>query len=255
MMVNREKFWVGIYIVLLTGLLAAVSLVPLLIGQGIALTPDFIIEEDVLETVIILILFAASYSIYRGFRRQIGEYHYAVKRSRARQLALRTRLTEAFHYIGTVNVELDQIMSGLCGLTRYPLTKKELKQQFGVMAGKVMSIAHIPWGVIRIIHRNSGRTIKEYAFEGVTGALPNATIGNRAILTNRHAGGLQSIGTCQDNLVIQTVFILPAVSLSKEDLLLIKAIVNQIEMLFLIYHPVFFQHNILNDVARKGVLS
>ncbi len=240
--ISNRLLWVC-YAALLAGLFGTVCAVPILVEHGAALTPGFVIEEDVLETILIFSLFVVSFLIYKAVGRQMLAYRNAVKRSRARQSTLTSRLSEAFHYIGTINVELNHIMTGLCGVHQYPLTKRELKHQFQLMAIKMISIAQCPWGVVRMIHRNSGRTIKEYAFELQKGTLPKATLGNRAILEGRPANGMQTIGTCQDNLVVYTVFIFPEVHLAQEQLLLIAAIVNQIEMLFLLYHPAFFLHN------------
>ena len=58
---------------------------------------------------------------------------------------------------------------------------------------------------------------------------------NREILEGRQVDGLRSIGPRQQNLELQTVCILPATPLSEEDVVLITAIANQIEMMFLIY--------------------
>ena len=48
-------------------------------------------------------------------------------------------------------------------------------------------------------------------------------------------GGLQTIGPRQQNLDLLTVMIFPAASISKEKHILLTAILNQIEMLFILY--------------------
>lgn len=241
--ISRSRFWLAVYFGLLVILFLTVSLVPILVQQGITLPTGFAVEEEVLESGLILFLFAVSFFIYKGYRRRMAEYQAAVARSGERQAALTSQLTEAFRYIGEVNVEIDRIMNDLCGIYSYPFSRKELKQLFHQIADQAMSLVHAPWVVIRMIHRNSGRTIKEYAFEHDPGALPATTVGNRAILEKRTVEDRQVITTCQHNLVLQTVFILPKIDYAEEALLLMSAMVNQVEMLFLLYHPDLFQHN------------
>ena len=234
-LVQKLKLLISAYLFVLILLLLSVIAMPMVIHHGLSITRRFVIEEQSLETVLIVLLFGVSFFILKGFKCTLGAYAQAVKRTGVEKSRLMSRLGDAFSYIGTVNVEIKEIESIICGAEHYPQTKKEFKQLLDQMGGKVMAVAGAPWLVVRMINRCSGRTVKEHFVEAHKGALPPATIGNREILEGRRVDGFRAIGPRQQNLDLLTVCILPATPLSEEDIVLITAIANQIEMMFLIY--------------------
>jgi hypothetical protein len=235
-MIDKLKLLITAYLTVLVFLMLCVIAMPLVIRHGVSIANRFVIEEERLETLLIFLLLAVSFFIFRGFKRTLGAYEQEVKRAGLDKTRLMSRLTDAFSYIGTVNIEIKEIESIICGVTHYPHTKKEFKQLLDQLAARVMAVAEAPWVVIRMIDRCTGRTVKEHFTEASEGVMPSATIGNREILEGRQVAGLRAIGPRQQNLEFLTVCILPATPLSEEDVVLVTAIANQIEMMFLIYH-------------------
>ncbi len=233
--VKKLKYLIVSYLAVLLFLLLCVTATPLIIRHGLAMTRNLIIEEEYLETALIIALFGMSFLIFTGFRRALKAYERAVARVGADKSKLLSRLTEAFSYIGTVNVEIKEIESVLCGVAHYPQTKREFKQLLDHLAGKIMAVAGTPWIVIRMINCSSGRTVKEHAVENRKGVLPSVTMGNREILEGRQVQGLRAIGARRKNLDLLTVCIVPMRQLSEEEVVLITAITNQIEMLFMLH--------------------
>lgn len=252
---RRLKYLVIGYLVVLFFLLLCVSATPLIIRHSFTLRPDFIIDEEVLETILIVMLFGMFFFILMGFRRALRAYERAVSRVNRDKSKLMSRLSEAFRYIGTVNIEIKEIESVLCGSDYYPRTKKEFKQLIDHLAFKIMFVAGAPWTAIRMISRSCGRTVMEHAVESRKGLLPSATMGNREILEGRHVRGLRTICAHRNNIDLLTVCILPKVLLAEENIVLITAIINEIEMLFLLHRagclrPDFMQ---LNDHTERQV--
>jgi len=245
--VQKLKFLIVFYLGALVFLLLSVITMPLVIQYGLPVTRKFFIEEEILETSLIIILFGISYFFLRGFKHTLKAHERAVDQAGEEKSRLVSRLAEAFSYIGTVNVELQEIQSILCGVERYPQTKREFKQFIDHLAAKAMTVAGTPWVVIRMISRCNGRTVKEYAIVRRKGVLPSATMGNREILEDRHVEGLRKIGSRQKNLDLLTVCILPTIQLSEEENILITAITNQIEMLFMLYRAGFLHQQSFND--------
>jgi hypothetical protein len=233
--VKKLKYLIVSYLAVLVFLLLCVTATPLIIRHGLAVTRQFIIEEEFLESALIFVLFAISFLIFIGFRHTLKAYERAVARIGADKSKLLSRLTEAFSYIGTVNVEIKEIESILCGVAHYPQTKREFKQLLDHLATKIMAVAGTAWVAIRIISRSSGRTVKEHAVESREGVMPSSTMGNREILEGRQVQGFRAIRAGRKNLDLLTVCILPMVLLSEEDIVLITAIANQIEMLFMLH--------------------
>lgn len=250
--VQKLKFLIVIYLGALFFLLLSVIAIPLVIQYGLPMTPEFIIEEEIIETSLIVILFGISYFILKGFKHTLKAHERAVDRTGEEKSRLVSRLAEAFSYIGTVNVKLQEIQSILCGAERYPQTKREFKRFIDHLAAKAMTVAGTPWVVIRIISRCNDRTIKEYAIVRPKGVLPSVTMGNREILEDRHVEGLRKIGSCQKNLDLWTVCILPTIKLSEEENILITAITTQVEMLFILYRAGFLHQQSFIDHNEKN---
>lgn len=244
---RKFRFLVVFYLGALISLLLTVITMPLVIQHGLFVTQAFIIEEEVLESSLIIVLFGISYLCLRGFKGALSAHKFAVDQAVEEKSKLVSRLSEAFSYIGNVNVELQEIQSILCGLERYPQTKREFKQLIQQLAAKAMTVAGTPWAVIRMISRCNGRTVNEYASVRANGVLPAATMGNREILENRHVQGFRKIGSRQKNLDFLTVCLLPTVQLSEEEIILIIAITNQIEMFFILYRGGFLNQQSFTD--------
>jgi hypothetical protein len=233
--IRKQKYLIGVYIALLLLLLLSISAAPLLIRHEVALTDRFIIEEGTLETMLIVALFGISFMLVKGFMKTLNAYQQIEARAGVEKSRMGSMLADAFRYIGTVNVELQEIESVLCGVTRYPESKREFRQTVDELSAKAMTIASVPWIGVRMIDRHSGQTINEHSAQRPQVERPSATMGNRAILDGLTVKGLQTVSTCQRNLDFLTVFILPRTTISKEETVLLTAILNQIEMLFILY--------------------
>ena len=231
----KRQYIIGLYFSILLVLLLCVSSTPLLIRNGISISDHFIIEEDLLETALILVLFGISFMVLIRFANHLKAYQQTAKQALHDKSKLVSRLTEAFRYIGRLNVEIQEIESALCEVAFYPQNKKEFRRLVDRLASRAMTIAAVPWLVVRMIERHSGHTISEHAVRRPQGSLPSITIGNRALIDGRRVEGLQTIGPRQHNLDLLTVFILPASAISKEENVLLTAILNQIEMLFILH--------------------
>lgn len=237
--IRNRNLLIGFYVTILFFLLMSVIATPLLIRHGIPFTRNFIVEEETVETGLIIILFGISFIILRSFMHSLKTYRRMVERAGKEKSRLVSRLAEAFSYIGTVNVELQEIASVLCGVTCYPQSRKTFRQLIDKTAAKAMAVAATPWLVVRMIDRNSGNTLDEHAVERPGIDLPKIILGNRAILDGRTVDGIQTIVSRQQNLDLVTVFILPSTGrgddMSDERTILLSAILNQIEMLFMLF--------------------
>jgi len=259
---DMERVWkpnylIGFYFSILLVLLLCVSTTPFLIRHGIAITDRFMIEEEVVEAAMILVLFGISFLVMIRMINRLNSYRQAAERAVHEKSRLITRLADAFRYIGKVNVEIQEIESALCWGACYPQSKKEFKKIVDRLATKALTIAAAPWLVVRMIDRHSGQTVNEHAVRHPGGNLPSATLGNRALLEGVPVGGLQTIGPRQQNLDLLTVMIFPAASISKEKHILLTAILNQIEMLFILYRagcikPMHADKNIAEEIVHDS---
>lgn len=249
--IQKRNRLIGLYLSVLFILLLCVSATPLLIRHGLTLNRRLIVEEETLETLLIITLFGISFVILRSFMHSLEAYQWVVNQVGKEKSKLVSRLAEAFSYIGTVNVEIHEIESVLCGVGCYPKSKREFKQVIDGLVVKAMTVAAAPWMVVRMIDRQSGHTVNEQAVQRPQGGLPSVTMGNRSILDGLRVEGLQTIGTHKQDLDLLTVFILPESVISEERTVLLTAILNQIEMLFLLHRSGCLRQPFKNDNIEK----
>jgi len=248
---RKLKFLIFIYLGLLVFILLSLIVTPLIIQYGVTITQEFIIEEDIIETTLIIILLGISYIIFRGFKKALIAHECKVKITGEENSRLVSQLADATSYIGTINVEIQEIQAIFCGAERYPRTKNELRRYMDHLVAKSMTVAGTAWAVVRIISRSSGQTKKEYAAVRPHRALPSATMGNREILEDLHNDGLKVVGSPKKNIDLLTVCILPKKDISEEEMVLITAIISQIELYFLLYHSDFIHQQFLIDQNEK----
>jgi hypothetical protein len=233
--IRKQTVLIGVYVSILMLLLLSVITTPLFVRTGIPLSPNFILGEEVVETGLIAILCCISFFIGQRFLRTLKRYRMMIDQAGEEKSRLVSRLAEAFSYIGTINVEIQEIDAVLGGVACYPETRKAYRQLVRGMAAKAMAVAATPWLVVRMVDRQSGQTIDEHTVHRPQTGIPTAPLGNRAILEGRTAPGVRVITSRQQNLDLKTVFILPAGDDAEDQIILLSAILNQIEMLFLLF--------------------
>ena len=207
---------------------------PLMVSKGIALFDRFVFEEGAVETVLILVLFALAYLASRAYRTAVAAYKKRLLRLAAERNVLADRLTDAFRYIGTVNVQLQEIRSVFSGLKRLPENRRQFKDLLSMFGGKILGMMNVDWVTIRIVDRRILRTIIEHREVRKTQPVVDPHIGNRAVVEGKPVAGYVIVTGAKANLSIVAVCILPLGHLNKEETILMQALVDEIEMLFII---------------------
>lgn len=252
--IQKQNFLIGLYVFLLFSLFLCVSATPMMIRHGIPITHQFILEEDTFETLLIVALFGISFIILRSFIHSLKTYQQIAESAGKEKSKIVSHLAEAFNYIGTVNVEMQEIESILCGRIYYPQSKREFKKSIDRLATKAMTIAVAPWLVVRMIDRHDRQTIYEHAVKRIDKKLPSVTLGNRAILDGHQVDGLQTFSLPQRNSELLTVFILPRMDITEDRTILLKAILCQTETSFIIHHISCSIPSHPSDTKNKEVL-
>ena len=232
---DKTKLFEFTYMVTIALLLSAVVLTPVFITHHLLWSKKYVIQEDVVEAVLIIILLLIAYLLSRIYKKELRKYRQAARRLSRDNCDLSSKLTDAFKYIGGVNVQIEEIRAIFCGLERYPETEKELRKDLALFARKMLGIVNADWVMIRIIRQTNLRTIKEHfeprknAFFFIKG------ISNKAIVANQVIDGYSIIASRPDNSMIMVACVFPKKSLDEVEKILVEAITNQIEMLYLIF--------------------
>lgn len=181
----------------------------------------WVVSPEVTQTlvsVLVLLLAALTYVAFDA----------DVRRVRRRY---RGRLAASFRYIGVANRHVPLLQDVTSGLLRQPLrTRAQRRAAFrALLQVATVSCARVPWGVLRVVERASGRTEAEY----VTGpseavALP----GNRELLAGERADAGSLVFASGDASAPYAVFlVLPSIPLSHRVEVLLRAIVDQAALL------------------------
>ncbi len=232
---KKAKILEIVYIAFSVLLLSAVVFTPFFIGHNFLLTKEIIIEEDVLEASLIVVLLSVAYILSYFYKRELNKYRQKIKHLASDKCDLSDKLTDAFKYIGMVNIQIQEIRSILSGIKRYPVTRSEFKKLFLVFTRRVLEITKAEWVIIRIIKRDNLRTITEQRESSKNVIFADKCISNKALISKQKINGYSVVGTRQNNLTIKVVCILPNKEIGMAEKILVEAVANQLEMLFIIY--------------------
>jgi hypothetical protein len=204
------------------------------------------IEEEYAELIFIALLFLTGYTINFLYQREIAKRQEEMNKIQKHSQTLEERLDEAFKYIGSVNVQIQEIKSAFTDIKKYPENKKDFKYIIQFMAEKILAMTNVGWLMLRIIDTEDKKTLREHcAIRGGTG-VAKCSLGNEDIFQNNIPTDLTVIKSTQENFIIKTACILPKDKISNEQAIMIRAILNQVEMLFLI-----FTSNYYKDTGKK----
>ena len=233
--IDATKYLKFTYMVTIALLLSAVVLTPFFIRSHLVLLKKYIIREDAVEAVFIIILLLIAYILSTIYKKELRKYRQQTHRLILDNRDLSSRLDDAFKYIGGVNVQIEQIRSIFCGLRRYPVTESAFKKDLTLFARKVMEIVNADWVMIRIICQKNWRTMKEHLESRRNVNFACKGISNKAIVAKRPIEGYSIVTSSHYNSVIMGVCVVPKKRLTVEERILVEATTNQIEMLYLIY--------------------
>jgi len=232
--ITQSKHLIIAYMLTLGLLFTVVVTTPLFIRGHVALTKKIVLEEDALEALLIAALLGLAYIVHRAYRRELENL-------KKRYAGLTKSHTEAFKYIGRVNVQLQKLWAIFLGFQRYPETKAEFQRILSSSARNARGIFNADWILIRIINQNNFRTITEHWEFFAEATCPNVRISNRALVEGKTIAGFSIVCSRRNNLAVKVVCIIPVKALGREEKILIEAIAGELEMLFIIFTSQYLQ--------------
>jgi hypothetical protein len=224
----RPTYLVVAYTCTLALLFAVVITTPIFIKGNVAITEKIVIEEDIFEMLLIAALMGLAYAVHRVYQEKLEN----LKKS---NVGLAKSHTEAFKYLGTVNVKLQRFCDTFVKFQRYPETKTELQTILSSAARHLRSIADVDWILIRIINQNNLRTMTEHWDPSAKAAHRHIKISNRALVEGKTLAEFNIVRFHRSNSTVHVVCIMPSKTLMREDKIMIEAIVGELETLFFIF--------------------
>ena len=205
------------------------------------------VEEESVEVIGIALMFSVGYIITLLYRKEAARNREDLIRLKRDKSALEHRLSEDFKYIGAVNVEIEAIRSVFSGIREFPENKKDFHHILQFLAQRILSMVNVGWMLFRVINTQNLNTLSEYSEKRGNAVLPNQKISNRQLASNEKFEAFTIVGSGQENIHIKTFCIIPEKKLSRDQKIFIKAVVYQLEMLFIIFTSIYYKNNHLNN--------
>jgi len=246
---DRLKFLKKIYLVSICLIFLLIIFTPILIKGG----SSFIVDEELLESIIVAVLFGIGYFIYRLYEKQTQKDKKELVKLNRDKKTLEERLEEAFRYIGTVNIQIQEVKSILSSIEQYPEKQSDIKYVFEYLGYKILSIVDADWALLRVVDLTKEKTLKEFcAIRNRTAAPKNKISNNKELIENKPKGKYLILKSAQINLGIKAFCVLSSERINDDQIDLIKAITNQLEMLFIIFTSLYYKNSHSdNNVSNK----
>lgn len=194
-------------------------------------------SEEFSEVGLVSFLFILIALLFRLYVKERDNY-------KQQQENLEERLRDTFKYIGSINLQLEEMKKVFSVVNKYPESKKDVHTLFAHTAERVLGIINVDWVLLRIVDINTGATLHEYYASRGNKKIEKIKLENKALLA-----GTCSFGSCsiiksnQDNFNIKAYCILPVEVSDTNQGFLINSIVNQLEMFFIIFNSLYYKRN------------
>ena len=109
------------------------------------------------------VLVGFDYGILFLYRKEAARNRDELDRLKHDKGALERRLNEAFHYIGTVNIQIEEIRSVFSDIRKFPENKRDFHSILQFMAEKALCMVNAAWVLFRIVDTQNLDTLSEYS--------------------------------------------------------------------------------------------
>jgi len=162
-------------------------------------------------------------------------YFQQTKKSKKYQGDLEERLLDSFKYIGTVNLQLEELRKNLFNFKKYPSSRKEFSKLMTNLAEKILSIVNTDWVIIKIIDIKTEKTIHYASLVRGGKDIKFDKFDNHQLFNGKCGASCAVIKSNQENLDIKAICILPAKIKNQDENFFLSHIINQLELLFLAF--------------------
>jgi len=237
----HPSFLQVLYLTIIFILFSFIIYTPTFISGPVHITKKMIVEEETIEGTLLGILFIVSILILNLYKREVIRHKELIHKINIDKQKVEKRLYASDQYIGTVNVQIQEINSIYNGIDNYPTSKTELKKTFKYFGMKILGIIHSDWTLIRIINCSTMRTISEHFEKRDNIHLNYPHISNKMIVENKQTISYTSIIYHPKNLNILVFCILPVEKISNDERIFIQAIIDEVTKLYVIINSIYFK--------------
>ncbi len=246
----KPSFLQILYFVIYLILFFFIIITPMLIKGSLAVTEEFIVDEEIVEGVLLGVSFFLSIVILNLYRREVKKQKDQVKKINHDKKITEKKLLDSFDYIGQINVQIQEIKSIFNEIDKYPETRNDFKKTLCFLSERVLGIVNVNWVLFRIINGQSQKTISEHleTRQGFACAYPH--ISNKMMVEKKFASSLTAVISAPENLNIIVGCVLPAAKINNDQRIFLQAIINEITMMFIILNSSYYKNE--NEIFAKN---
>lgn len=224
-----------VYFIILLILFFFIIYTPALIRGSAVINERIFFEEETIEGSLLGVLIIVSILMLNRYKREIHEQKEQIKKIDDEKKRVEGRLLVSDQYIGEVNVQINVIESIFNCIDKYPQTKADFNKVLSFFGERALGIISTNWALIRIINRNTQRTISEHfqTRERLISAYPH--VSNKMIIEKQPMLSFTTIISNPENLEFLVSCTMPVDKINKQQRVFVQAIINEITMLFVIY--------------------
>ncbi|MFC1678476.1 hypothetical protein ACFLZ9_01920 [Patescibacteria group bacterium] len=223
---------------------------PILIQSGVSIK-TITIGEEIIQEALIISLLLITYITFRFYKKSIVDHINEIKSLEQKKKSLEEQLEDSLRYIGRVNVQIQEIQSLFAATKKFPENKKDFRNILKFNCEKILGIINVDWVIIRIINPDNYNTLSEHNEARGSAVLLKHELSNKEIVNNELQKNLCITCSDQDNLTIKVFCVLPAKKISNEQDALVKTILNQLEMLFVVFTSQYYKEGYLKNNRKQ----
>ncbi|MFA6551505.1 MAG: hypothetical protein WCV41_03195 [Patescibacteria group bacterium] len=237
-MTKHIRFFEYLYLFVLLVIIILIALTPSLIGGDFSF-----FTEEMIEGIMIVVLFSIGYFAMIFYQQEATKNTNLMIQLKVDKNNLENRLEETFRYVGTLNIQMAEMRSLLSDIKKYPENKKDFKDILDFLAAKALGIVPVKWVVLRLVEADSLRTVMEQTSARGDEKILNYKFSNQDLINGSAGKECLVFNSHQNNLKTRAFCVIPRHEISREEKTLIKGIVSQIEMFYLIFSSLSNNHN------------
>lgn len=230
----KKNFLRNFYLFLLIIIFLIVILIPFL-AKNI-----HFVHEDYVEFISLIFLLSLGYITNHLYRKEATGYESKIVSLENESEKKDEMIEENFRYIGSLNVRMQELESALTKIQKYPGTKNEMKIILQYMANRVLSMINVEWTMIRIVNLEKMQTLSEVCVYRNNKQIKLKNIPNNNLVNNDTIDNIYVIPATEKTFTINTYCMLP-IMVDREQKIMIEAIVNQIDMLYIIFASEYYK--------------
>ena len=207
----------------------------------------FNFSKDLSEVFFITFLLLLIGLLFRFYNKEMDDY-------KQQQEKMEERLKETFKYIGSINLQLEEMKKVFSNFNKYPESKKDIQVLFAHTGERVLGIINADWVLLRMVDVKTETTLHEYFISRGNKNVEKIKIDNQSLLAEVSSLSPYTIvKSNQENFNIKAYCILPIETENSNQEFLINSIVNQLEMFFIIFNSLYYNRN--NDNKKDNLIT